>query len=194
MRYDCLFDCAHDWMRNQNKPINNCSKMNNKGKYSNTQLSFLLIMRFLIGWHILYEGIAKLLNPAWSSSNFLNESQWILSGFAKWITSNPGILGAVDFLNTWGLIAIGLGLIMGMFFRVAAVSGAILLLTYYLNCPPLTGIEYTLPADGSNLVVNKTLIEAAALCVLALFPTSKNFGIDILLSKINRKKEDLSNE
>lgn len=164
--------------------------MDTKFNYSKPQLTFLVLLRMLIGWHILYEGLAKLLDPQWSSLFFLKESKWILSGFAKWVISDPTILNVVDFLNTWGLIAIGLGLILGIFFRVAAISGAILLLVYYLNCPPLLGIEYSLPADGSNLIVNKTLIEAVALCVLALFPTGNILGIDLLFFRFNFKKKE----
>lgn len=164
--------------------------LNMKNTYTRWQLLFLMALRFLIGWHLLYEGIAKLLNPQWSSIGFLKESQWILTGFAKWVISDPSILSAVDFLNTWGLIAIGLGLILGMFFRVAALSGFVLLVVYYLNCPPLVGIEYSLPADGNNLIVNKTLIEAFALAVLALFPTSRILGMDALMAGWKKKKEE----
>lgn len=146
--------------------------------YSKLQLTALVVLRLLIGWHILYEGLAKLLNPQWTSAGFLGESQWLLSGFADWVLANPNVLTAVDFLNTWGLIAIGLGLILGLFSRAAAIAGAILVFVYYLNTPPLTGIEYSIPADGNNLIVNKTLIEAAALFVLALFPTSHIIGLD----------------
>ncbi len=161
-----------------------------KNNYTRWQLAFLVALRFLIGWHLLYEGVAKLLNPQWSSVGFLKESQWILSGFADWVVTNPNILNTVDFLNTWGLIAIGLGLILGMCFRVAALSGFVLLVVYYLNCPPLVGIEYALPADGNNLIVNKTLIEAFALAVLALFPTSKILGMDALVDRFKIKKEE----
>ncbi len=162
--------------------------MNKENKYSNLQVTFLILLRFLAGWHILYEGFAKLMNPNWSASGFLNESQWILSGFAQWIVSDPAIMSVVDFLNTWGLIAIGLGLILGLFFRVAAISGALLLLVYYLNCPPLVGMEYILPVDGNNLIVDKTLIEAVALVVLALFSTGKIFGLDGLWENFKKKR------
>jgi thiosulfate dehydrogenase (quinone) large subunit len=90
--------------------------------YSKLQLTSLVLLRFLIGWHILYEGIAKVLNPQWTSAGFLSESQWILSGFADWVTSNSGVLAAIDFLNTWGLIAIGLSLLFGLFARTAAIA------------------------------------------------------------------------
>lgn len=151
--------------------------------YSSLQLAVMVVLRLLIGWHVLYEGIAKLLNPQWSSLAFLQQSHGVLSGFAQWVISNPAVLEAVDFLNTWGLIAIGLGLLLGFFARAAAISGALLLFVYYLNCPPLIGVEYELPVDGNYLLVDKTLIEAVTLFLLALFPTSKIFGIDALLVK-----------
>ena len=149
------------------------------------QVYVLVALRLLIGWHILYEGFSKLLIPNWSSLGFLKESKWILSGFSNWIISNPGILKAVDLLNTYGLILIGLGLILGLFTRAAAISGAILLFTYYFNNPPLIGLEYTVPTEGSYLIVSKTLIEAVALIALAVFPSGLFAGLDML---INRNK------
>ena len=163
--------------------------MNNKDTFTNLQLTTLVILRLLIGWHLLIEGLSKLLNPGWSSIGFLRESNWILSGFSEWIISNSGVLNAVDFLNTWGLIAIGAGLILGLFSQLAAISGAILLLVYYLNNPPLIGLEYTIPNEGNYLIVSKTLIEAVTLIALALFPTSSSFGLDIFIARYkNRKK------
>ncbi len=157
--------------------------------FTNLQLTTLVVLRFLIGWHLLFEGISKLLSPGWSSIGFLRESQWIMSGIAKWIISNDGVLNTVDFLNTWGLIAIGLGLIVGLCSRTAAISGALLLLIYYFNNAPITGIEYSVPSEGNYLIVSKTLIEAAALFVLAVFPTGSVIGLDVLVVRYkNRKK------
>jgi thiosulfate dehydrogenase [quinone] large subunit len=158
-----------------------------KNIYSKLQLTSLVLLRFLIGWHILYEGVAKLLDPQWTSFSFLDQSQGILSGFASWVTSRSDILNIVDFLNIWGLIAVGLGLLLGLFARTAAFLGAFLIFVYYLNVPPLIGVEYALPVDGNYLIVDKTLIEAGALCVLALFPTSRIFGLDALLYSYKRK-------
>ncbi len=165
--------------------------MKDNETYTSLQLTGLVILRILIGWHLLYEGIAKLLNPYWSSTGFLSESKWILSGFSEWVISNPGILNVVDFVNIWGLIAIGTGLIVGLFTRTAAISGAILLFAYYLNNPPLIGLEYMMPAEGSYLIINKTLIEAVALFVLAIFPTGSSVGLDffiVRLKKLTRKE------
>jgi len=154
--------------------------------YSTPQLWSLVLLRLFIGWHFLFEGLSKFMNPQWSSLGFLRESQWIMSGFANWVTSDSGILSVVDIVNTWGLMAIGAGLLLGLFSRTASMSGMILLLMYYLNSPPLTGMEYSLPSDGNYLIINKTLIEALSLFVLFLFPTSHLIGLDLLL---HRKKQ-----
>ena len=156
--------------------------------FTNLQLSALVILRFLAGWHLLYEGVSKLLNPGWSAAGFLGESQWIMSGISNWIVSNNNVLNAVDFLNTWGLIAIGLGLILGLFTSFAAFSGAILLFIYYFNNAPIVGIEYPIPSEGNNLLVNKTLIEAMSLFVLAVFPTGSIIGLDVFINRLKIRK------
>lgn len=162
--------------------------MISENNYSKPQLIFLLVLRFAIGWHVLFEGISKVLNPQWTSANFLQESQGILSGLSGWIISNPNILAIIDFMNIWGLVAIGLGLIFGFLFKPAAIIGSFLVFIYYLSVPPMVGYEYTLPSDGSNLVINRTLIEAIALFGLALFPTNKIFGLDYFIYSSNKRK------
>jgi len=149
------------------------------------QQGALVALRFLIGWHFLYEGLHKLIHPEWSALGFLANSQWIFSGVAEWIISNPGLLNMVDALNTWGLIAIGLGLILGLFTRVASIAGAILLLMYYLFNPPFIGMEMTGPMEGNYLIVNKILIEAVTLLYIAVTPLSRRLGLDMLRPKYN---------
>jgi thiosulfate dehydrogenase [quinone] large subunit len=144
------------------------------------QSGLIITLRFLIGWHFLFEGISKLVHPEWSSLAFLAESKWIFSGIAEWITSNPGVLNTVDSMNTWGLIAIGLGLILGLFTRWAAIAGAVLLGLYYIFLPPFIGMETAAPQEGNYLIVNKNLIEAFALLLIAVSPAAKRLGLDVL--------------
>ncbi len=160
--------------------------MKEKGNvFSKTQTVSLVILRVLIGWHLLYEGITKLLLPNWSSAGFLSESQWVMSGIAKWIVSHDLVLSIVDIVNMWGLIAIGVSLILGLFSKPASLAGAFLLFVYFLNNAPIIGIEYSVPSEGNYLIINKTLIESAALFVLYLFPTSCNVGLDFYLKRVS---------
>ncbi|HKK62587.1 MAG TPA: DoxX family membrane protein [Bacteroidales bacterium] len=150
------------------------------------QEAMLITLRFLIGWHFLYEGLYKLIHPEWSSIAFLDQSKWIFSGIADWIISNAGVLNTVDFLNTWGLILIGLGLILGLLTKPAAIAGTFLLMLYYVFNPPFIGTSPDVPLEGNYLLVNKTLIEAAALLLIAVSPVATKLGIDSLLFK-NKK-------
>ena len=150
---------------------------------NNIQLYGLVTLRVLIGWHILYEGLAKLINPYWSSAAYLLDSKWIFSGWAESIVSDPTLLTISDYVNMWGLTLVGLCLVLGLYSRHAAIGGMAFILLYYLFAPPLLGLEYSRPGEGSYLIVNKNLIEACALFVLYTFPTSHLIGLDRLLSK-----------
>lgn len=148
------------------------------------QVSVLITLRVLIGWHLFNEGIVKLLNPNWSAAGYLSESKGMFSLIFKWIASNATTLRAVDFINQWALTIAGIFLIAGLFTRTSAYLGMVLLLLYYIALPPLIGYDYSMPAEGSYIIVNKTLIEACILLILALIPTGKYAGIDVLLEKI----------
>ena len=154
--------------------------------YSKWQFTWLVVLRVAVGWHFLYEGMVKVVNPNWSSVSYLIDSNgW----FADWfltIASNPDLLRIADFLNIWGLIAIGIGLILGLFTKVANWSGIVLLTFYYLSHPAFIGLNYAMPMEGSYLIVNKVLIELIALILVLVFPTSNQIGLDRFI--FNRKK------
>ena len=107
--------------------------------YSTYQLSGLVVLRVLIGWHFLYEGIAKLLNPYWSSAAYLLDSKWLLSGLAKTIVSDPVLLSISDYVNMWGLTLVGASLLLGLFSQYTALIGMGFVILYYLFAPPFLG-------------------------------------------------------
>jgi thiosulfate dehydrogenase [quinone] large subunit len=146
--------------------------------YGGLQLSALVTLRLLIGWHFLYEGLAKLINPYWTSAEYVDQASWLFAGVFRDIAASAGAVTVVDALNVWGLMAIGLGLIVGFLTRTATVAGLVVLLLYYVVAPPFVGLSYAMPTEGSYLVVNKVLIEAAALFVLLAFPTGRQVGLD----------------
>jgi thiosulfate dehydrogenase [quinone] large subunit len=137
----------------------------------------------LVGWHFLYEGLVKLLNPDWTAAEFLAQSQGIFAGAFHWLAAEPLRLEAVDAFNRWGLVLIGLGLIAGLLTRTATLAGMLLLALYYACQPPLPHLTSSVPTEGAYLVVNKVLIELAALWVLLALPTGSLVGLDRLLGR-----------
>ena len=150
------------------------------------QWSGLVILRILIGWHLLYEGIIKITDPNWTSVAYLEQSTWIFSGLFQAIAASPGLLAFIDIVNQWALLAAGFMLIAGLWTKAASYAGMVLLLLYYLAQPPFfqTGMTGGL---GNSLIVNMVLIEAAALFILSMFPTGRVVGLDRLIYLMKRK-------
>ena len=138
----------------------------------------LSILRMAIGWHFLFEGLLKVINPDWSAAIYLSNATGPFAGLFQGIARNSALLGMTDFLNEWGLVALGLSLMIGLFSRWACVGGMLLLGLYYLANPPFIGLGNTALSEGNYLIVNKNLIEFLSLWVLFLFNDSKAYGID----------------
>lgn len=155
--------------------------MANLKRINGWQWAALVLLRLVVGWHFLYEGLAKLFNPYWSSASYLVEAKWVFSDVFTAILANPHLLRIVDWLNIGGLIAIGLSLISGLLVTPASIAGIILLALYYLACPAVVGFRSTLPAEGSYLIINKNMVELTALFVLVFFPTGRIAGLDRII-------------
>ena len=97
---------------------------------SSAVTAVLVCLRVAIGWQFLYEGLAKLLAPEWTAAPYLLLSRGFFPGFFHWLGSSPGLLRVVGFLNTWGLILIGVALILGSLTRLASAFGILLLSLY----------------------------------------------------------------
>jgi len=155
-----------------------------ENKYSAIQLTWLLVLRIFIGWHFLFEGMVKVLNPGWSASAYLMDSQGIFRSFFAGMAENPVTLNLVNIMNEWALVLAGLGLLLGCFTRLSCLGGIFLLLLYTMSHPSLIGVDYMMSFEGSYFLIDKNLIELVALGVLFVFPTGRVVGIDRILVKI----------
>ena len=159
------------------------------------QQTALVVLRTLIGWHFLYEGYYKIVLPAWSaagaplqpwsSAAYLKAASGPLARLFQWMLDR-GWAGWMDTTVKISLLLIGLSLILGLFTRVGCWAALFFLTLFYLLSLPLTGTPQA-GSEGTYLIVNKTLIEAAAVCVVLVFPTGAIAGLDLLLA--NRKKQ-----
>ncbi len=155
-------------------------------KLTRGALVAIVLLRVLIGWHFLYEGIAKLQAPAWSAAGYLQQARGPFASLFKSLAANPGMLDAANQATMWGLVAVGLGLILGLLTRVASLGGMFLILLFYLCNPPFVGYFYAVPSEGSYLVVNKNLIELAALAVVFATGSGRVAGLDRLVHGLVR--------
>ncbi len=131
-----------------------------------------LLLRISLGWHFLYEGVTKIIDPHWTAEAYLRASYGIFSSFFRFLSSGPGMITAVDFLNEWGLILIGSALILGVFIRIASVSGIVLLMLYYFAYPPFAYQSADIVSEGHYWIINRNLIEALAFMIIYIYPSS----------------------
>ena len=157
-------------------------------RYSKPQLISLVTLRVVIGWYFLYEGLAKVFSPNWTSYGYLMDSEGAFASIFKEMAMNPTMTQIADILNIYGLIVIGLCLIVGAFSKLAKLGAMGLLAMYYLSHPPLLDVNYILRPEGSYLWIDKNTIAFFALVVLLYFPTSKQIGLDRYIFKLKKEK------
>jgi thiosulfate dehydrogenase [quinone] large subunit len=166
-------------------------KNNQHPTYNTTQIIFLTILQVLIGWHFLFEGLMKLHSHAWSSREFLLGSTGPLSSIFRYLANSDSLIPFMDQLNIWGLILIGFCLFTGLFSKPSKVAGIVLLALYYLANPPFsTGLSAS--AEGNYWIVNRNLIEMAALLVLYFVNPSHISGLDRYLRSKSSEKIHIS--
>jgi thiosulfate dehydrogenase [quinone] large subunit len=156
-------------------------------KLSRAAMVAIVLLRVAIGWHFLYEGVAKLQKPGWSAAGYLQQSRGVLADLFKWMAGNPNMLEVINPLNMWGLTLIGLGLILGCFTRLSAAAGMLIVLMYYFANPPWVGYFYSIPMEGSYLIVNKNLVEIAALAVIFFTGSGRVAGLDRIIHRLLRR-------
>lgn len=149
----------------------------------------LVALRTLIGWHFAYEGLYKLLLPAWSRSGQVVGS-WSAQGYLRGATgpfapafhrlaTHAITMQIVDVVVPIGLLLVGLSLMLGVLTQAGCAAGALFLALFYVSAPPFSGAPQQ-GAEGTYLFVNKNLIELAALLMLMAFRTGAIAGLDRL--------------
>ena len=154
------------------------------GRLSRRALVAITVLRVVVGWHFLYEGVAKLTAPSWSAAGYLKQARGPFAELFRWLASQPTHLANADLITMWGLTLVGILLILGLFTRLASVAGIGLILLFYLANPPLVGYFYSLPTEGSYLIVNKNLVELCALVVILVTGSGRFAGLDRLLHRV----------
>jgi thiosulfate dehydrogenase [quinone] large subunit len=160
--------------------------MPNPSGLSGGQQAALIVLRTVIGWHFLYEGYVKVLGPIWtragvplqpfSSAGYLRAATGPLADVFHAMAASPW-LPTIDLVVAWSLLAAGLFLLLGLLTQLGCALAAGLLAMFYLSAIPLSGVAEP-RAEGTYLIVNKNLIELAAIAVVFTFRTGLIAGLD----------------
>ena len=94
----------------------------NQYSYGKAQQFWLVTLRVIIGWYFHYEGVAKVMTPGWTSYGYLMDSQGWFASLFKALAQNQALMPVVDALNIYGLILIGLSLVLGCFEKIGYIG------------------------------------------------------------------------
>lgn len=90
----------------------------------------------------------------------------------------------LDYLTMGTLTAAGACLIIGFGTRIAALACAGFLILTYLTHPPFPWIANPPGTEGNPVFINKNMIEAIALLLIASVPSGSWLGIDGLIARV----------
>jgi thiosulfate dehydrogenase [quinone] large subunit len=153
-------------------------------KLTRPALIAITLLRVIVGWHFLYEGIAKITSSSWSAAGYMRASRGPFAVFFHWIASHVQLLDGANLITMYGLTIVGVLLIVGLFTRAAALGGLALVMLFYLCNPPFVGYFYSIPSEGSYLIVNKNLVEMSALAVVMLTRSGIYAGLDRIVHRV----------
>lgn len=140
------------------------------------QKSILVLLRLAMGWTFLYAGVNQVINAGWTSARFLSGAKSFKAMYA-WFGS-PEVVPYVDFMVQWGHLMIGVALILGIFIRLSAGFGALMMVLYYLP-------RLDFPMVGAhNFIVEYHLVYALILVYLGLMKAGQIAGIENWVSRI----------
>ncbi len=154
------------------------------GKLGRGSMIAITVLRVAVGWHFLYEGVAKLTSSTWTSAGYLKQARGPFAELFKWLAGQPNLLDRADVITMYGLTIVGVLLILGLFTRLASLGAIGFLVMFYLATPPFVGYFYSLPSEGSYLLVNKNLVELCALVVVLLTGSGKFAGLDVFVHRL----------
>lgn len=97
-------------------------------------------------------------------------------------------LDTANMMTMYGLILMGVCLILGFLTPFAAICAAVFLGMLYLSMPPLPGLPVPAQLEGHYWIVSKNLIELIACLVIATTPTAHWLGLDALFFGRRRRR------
>ena len=163
-----------------------------EGKLARWPMIAITALRVVVGWHVLYEGIAKLTAPSWSAAGYLKQARGPFAELFKGLAADPNMLANADLITMWGLTIVGLCLVLGLFTRLASLGGIAFILLFYLCNPPFVGYFYSIPTEGSYLIVNKNVVELCALLVILVTGSGRFAGLDGIVHALLGRRASVS--
>ncbi len=132
---------------------------------------FLLVLRLLMAWTFIYAASHQAFDANFTIVKFLNSTKTFHALFT--VFTGPAIAPVVSFMVAWGHLLIGLSLLVGLFTRLSAAFGILLLMMYWMAHMDWPYIE-----NHNNFIVDFHVVYSAVLGMLITERAGRVFGLD----------------
>lgn len=129
-----------------------------------------LLLRLVMGFVFFYAGWSKITTEGWSASGYLANAT---GPFASWFQSLAGN-GFIDVFNMWGLLFIGIALILGLLVRSASFFGILVMLLYYVS---------DFVGNTAHGLVDEHLVYASVLLLFLFGGFGHVWGLDSIIER-----------
>lgn len=122
-----------------------------------------------------YAGITKVIDPNWSAGGYIKGAKTFPWFYDMFLGDN--ILPVISFLNKWGLLLVGISLLVGLCVRLSSYFGALLMALYYF---PILAFPYV---GVRSYLVDEHVMYFFVMVVFISFDAGLTYGLKHWLIK-----------
>lgn len=145
---------------------------------SSIERGLIVFFRLAMGWTFLYAASHQVFAEGWSIAGFLNRTKTFHDLFAYFTT--PTLEPIVSFLVSYGHLLIGISLILGLFVRVSASFGILLMILYWMAHMDFPYIE-----TRNNFLLDFHIVYAGVLAYLIVKRAGHVWGLDAWAERLS---------
>lgn len=156
-------------------------------EYASDAIAYaILALRVTMGWIFFQAGIEKLLDPEWTAAGYLQFAIHENNPFSS-LWANFAGSPAIDLLVQYGMVLIGLGIILGALLRWNALWAAVMMIFFWASALQ-GGLSEGLPL-AHGWVIDDHIVYAALVFGLGAIGAGRVFGVDAALEKTTLVKK-----
>ncbi len=142
-----------------------------------TTRRFVFAFRFLMAWVFLYAASHQVFNPMFSAAKFLNSTKTFHDLYAP--LTDPAFDPVLTFLVSYGHLAIGASLLVGLAVRISSLAGVALMLMYWT-----AHMEWPYIENHNNFIVDYHIVYATVCLFLFANNAGHVCGLDRFAAKL----------
>ena len=139
--------------------------------------ALIIFFRLAMAWTFIYAASHQVFDPNWSVAGFLKGTKTFHDVYAPF--TSPAWAPAITFLVGYGHLLIGLSLLVGLFVRVSAGFGILLMLMYWT-----AHMDFPYIDNKNNFLLYFHIVYAGVLLQLIVERAGHVWGLDSWAAKL----------